>query len=72
MSVAPDIPLLRFMLWLVNTPGVGGAGVAAVILAALASFVAALRWIARGSQAGETLVYAYPTPTLLEHEKGLQ
>ncbi len=68
MNVAPDLPVLRFIFWLVNTPGVGGAGVAALILAALGSFVAALRWIARGSQADNTPVYAYPTPTLLEHE----
>jgi hypothetical protein len=59
---------LRYIFWLVNTPGVGGAAVSGLVLGSLACFAAALRWIAAGSRVEEATVYAYPTPALLHDE----
>ncbi len=69
MNLPPDLPLLRFVYWLVNTPGIGGLAVIGVVITCVGSFAAALRWIARGGQAGETATYAYPTPTLIGHKE---
>ena len=68
MTLPPDTPILRFIFWLVNTPGLGGLAVGAIVAGSLASFAAALRWIARGAAVAEGSVYAYPTPALHEHE----
>ncbi len=64
----PDLPILRFIFWLVNTPGLGGAGVTAILVTCLASFFAALRWILGGGRADEATTYAFPTPALLDHD----
>ncbi len=68
MTLPPDAPILRFIFWLVNTPGLGGLGVAAIIAGCLTTFAAALRWIAAGAHAAEPSVYPYPTPALHDHE----
>ncbi len=67
MTVPPDTSIFRFIYWLVNTPGLGGLGVGAIILTCLASVAAALRWIAAGAQEGDPTTYAYPSPALLGH-----
>ncbi len=64
----PDTPLTQFLYALINTPGIGGI---IVILLAVSSIVAiflTLRWIARGAEAEETEIYAYPTAALHHHE----
>jgi len=63
MNIPPD-PILQFIYWLINTPGLGGLSVAAIILACLGSFAAVLRWIKAGAQADESATYAYPTSAL--------
>ena len=63
MSIPPN-PILHLIYWLINTPGLGGLSVAAIILACLGSFAATLRWIAAGAHADETPTYAFPTPAL--------
>ncbi len=68
MTVPPDTSILRFIFWLVNTPGLGGLAVGAIVAGSLASFAAALHWIARGAAAAEPDVYAYPTPSLHQHD----
>lgn len=65
----PDSFILRFLYWLVNTPGLGGAAVAAIVLTCLGSFLLALRWIATGRDADDRSSYAYPTSTLLHHRE---
>lgn len=64
---APDTFILRFLYWLVNTPGLGGVAVVAIVISCLGSFVLALRWIAAGSKVGDSDTYAYPTSSLLHH-----
>lgn len=68
MTLPPDTPVLRFIFWLVNTPGLGGLAVGAIVAGALASFAAGLRWIARGAAAPEASAYPYPTSALHEHK----
>lgn len=64
MNLAPDTPILRFIYWLVNSPGLGGMAVSAIVLTCLASFAAALRWIVAGGRVADPVTYAYPTPAL--------
>ncbi len=68
MSFPMDNSIVAFLYWLVNTPGLGGLAVIAIVFTCLGSFVAALRWILEGGRADETTVYAYPTPALHDHE----
>jgi hypothetical protein len=68
MSDVPDLPLLRLIFWVINTPGLGGIYLGAIEIICVGGFLAALRWIARGRQADEKNAYAYPTSTLLDHE----
>ena len=67
MSMPPD-PILHSIYWLINTPGLGGLSVAAIILSCLGIFAAVLRWIAAGARADEPSTYAYPTSALLHRD----
>ncbi len=68
MSLPMDNGFFAFLYWLVNTPGLGGLAVIAIVMICLGSFAAALRWILQGGEVDETTVYAYPTPALHDHE----
>jgi hypothetical protein len=68
MNVAPDLPILRFIFWLINTPGLGGVFLVVVTFTCVGSALAALRWIVRGAEADEPITYAYPTSTLFDHK----
>ncbi len=68
MNDTPDLPLLRLIFWIINTPGLGGIYLGAIDVICLGGFVMALRWIVHGGHADENGTYAYPTPTLLDHE----
>jgi len=67
MNFPLDNLFFRFLYWFVNTPGLGGLGVAFIVIVCLGSFAAALRWIARGALADETATYAYPTSAFHDH-----
>ncbi len=68
MSLPMDNGIFAFLYWLVNTPGLGGLAVIAIVMICLGSFAAALRWIVLGGEADENTVYAYPTPALHDHK----
>lgn len=65
MSIPPE-PILNFIYWLLNTPGIGGLAVAAIVLACLGGSAAVLRWIVAAGQVDEGPVYPYP-PSALHH-----
>ena len=68
MNFPQDSPIFQFLYWLVNTPGLGGVAVVAVVATALGSFAVALRWIVSGGQVDDPITYAYPTSALHHHE----
>jgi hypothetical protein len=61
MSLPPD-SLLNHLYWLINTPGIGGLSVAAIVLACLGSAVAVLRWIVAGGRAVYLCLSDFSTP----------
>ena len=63
----PESPLFEFLYWLINTPPIGGIVVGLVGGGSILACGLTLRWIARGREADEREVYAYPTPALHEH-----
>ncbi len=69
MNFPLDNPLFHFFYWLINTAGVGGIIVLLVGGGSLTAYLLTLRWIARGAQADEEEVYAFPTSTLLERDE---
>ena len=64
----PDTPLTEFLYALINTPGIGGMIVILLAVSLIVAIFLTLRWIARGAEAEETEIYAYPT-TALHHHK---
>ncbi|MBW8011890.1 MAG: hypothetical protein FVQ83_11735 [Chloroflexi bacterium] len=64
----PDNPLIEFLYWLINTPGLGGIMASVVGGGILLAVGATLRWISKGGQALEPEEFAYPTPALHSHE----
>lgn len=68
MNFPQNSAILQFLYWLVNTPGVGGGAVIALIVVAVAACAAALRWVMRGGQADEPVSYSYPTSALHHHQ----
>lgn len=68
MNFPIENPLFQFFYWLVNTAGLGGIVVALVGGGSVLAYVLTLRWIARGADAEEDEIYAYPTPALHGHE----
>ena len=68
MNFPLENPLFEFLLWFVDTAGVGGAVAIGLVLASVTIYGLVLGWIARGSQANETETYTFPTPTLIHDD----
>ncbi len=65
----PDTPLIKFLYWLINTPGLGGIAVSLLGISIVAAVALVLRWISQAAKIEtEVEVYAYPTPALHHHE----
>ncbi len=64
----PDTPFFQILYAIINTPGIGGIIVITLGLSMSTAVFLTLRWIARGSQAEESEIYAYPTTALHDHE----
>ncbi len=65
----PDSPLIQFLYWLINTPGVGGAAVGLLATSITVSVTLVFRWISQGANVeDEPETYAYPTPALHHHD----
>lgn len=60
----PDNAFIRFLYWLINSPGIGGITVSLLGIGIVTAVGSILNWIARGRNADETEVYSYPTPAL--------
>lgn len=69
MTFPMEYPIFQFFYWLVNTPGLGGVGVALLGAGSVLAYGLILLWIRKGAQADEADIYAYPTPALHRHEK---
>jgi hypothetical protein len=67
MNFPMEEPIFQFFYWLVNTPGLGGIAVGAIVTFSLTCYASALLWIARGAHSDDLETYAYPTPSL-EHQ----
>jgi hypothetical protein len=67
MNFPMDLPLFRFLYWLINTAGIGGIAVLMVAGGSFAAYFVILRWVRQGAEADEEEVYAFPTSTLLGH-----
>ncbi len=64
----PDSPLINFLYWLINTPGLGGVAVLLLGISIVTAVALVLRWIARAAKIEtEVETYAYPTPALHHH-----
>jgi hypothetical protein len=64
MHIPMENPLLQFLYFLVDTPGLGGIAVAMVGSVSITAYFFVLRWIRNGAKAEEAETYTYPTPTL--------
>lgn len=64
----PDNPFVKFLFWLINTPGLGGIMASLLGGGLLLAIGVTLRWISNGGQVSESEEYAYPTPALHSHE----
>jgi len=60
MNFPMDLPLFRFLYWLVNTAGVGSAVVGLIATVVITGYGLTLRWIAAGAKADERATYPYP------------
>ncbi|OIO92163.1 MAG: hypothetical protein AUK03_10115 [Anaerolineae bacterium CG2_30_64_16] len=60
MNFPMDLPLFRFLYWLVNTAGVGSAVVGLIATVVITGYGLTLRWIAAGAKADERATYLYP------------
>ncbi|MBT3390413.1 MAG: hypothetical protein HN413_08385 [Chloroflexi bacterium] len=64
----PDTPLIEFLYWLINTPGVGGIAVILLAVSIVTTVGLVLRWVSQGANVeDEPETYAYPTPALHHH-----
>ncbi len=66
MGFPLQYPIFQFFYWLVNTAGVGGVFVIALLGAIGLVYVRVLGWINSGGQAVERETYTYPTTALHE------
>ncbi len=64
MGFPLQYPIFQFFYWLVNTAGVGGIFVLALLGGIGLVYSRVLGWINSGGQAGERETYAYPTAAL--------
>lgn len=69
MNFPLDNPLFQFLLWLVDTAGIGGIVVLLVAGGSISAYALTLRWIYLGGKAPESDVYAFPTSSLHSHEE---
>lgn len=67
MNFPMEYPLMRFLYWLINTPGIGGVIVGLVGTGSMVAYSLTLFWIKQGGDAEELEAYAYPTPALHSH-----
>lgn len=65
----PDTLLIKFLYWLINTPGIGGIAVGLLAISITTAVALVLRWISQGANVeDEPETYAYPTPALHHHD----
>ena len=57
-------PIFQFFYWLVNTPGLGGIGLALIIGGVVIAAIATFLWINEGGKGKDLETYSYPTPPL--------
>ena len=67
MNFPLDNPVVAFLYWLANTPGLGGIALVAIAGGCVVAFAGALRWITRGGHGEEAPEYPYPTSALHKH-----
>ncbi len=65
----PDTALIKFMYWLINTPGLGGIAVGMFGVSIISIVALTLRWIIRGGNEDEIETYSYPTTALHNHKE---
>jgi hypothetical protein len=63
----PDEPIIRFLHWIINTPGMGGLAALLVGGSSITGYLLTVRWIRQGAKVDEWDEYTYPTPALLGH-----
>ncbi len=68
MNFPLELPVYRFLLWLVNTAGVGGIIALFVGGGSVTAYALVMRWIHKGRETDEADTYSYPTPALHSHE----
>jgi hypothetical protein len=64
MGFPTQYPIFQFFYWLVNTAGVGGIFVVALLGVMVLVYGRVLGWIGSGKNANERETYAYPTSAL--------
>ncbi len=69
MNFPLDLPVFRFLFWLVDTAGLGGLIALLIGGGSVAAYALVLRWISRAGQAEEKEVYLFPTPALHHHDE---
>ena len=67
MNFPMELPVFRFIYWLLNTPGIGGLVVVLFIGGLVTTYLMVLRWVVMGARADESDQYPYPTSTLIGH-----
>jgi hypothetical protein len=67
MNFPLENPIVAFLYWLANTPGLGGIALVAIAGGCAVVFAGALRWITRGGHGGQEPEYPYPTSALHKH-----
>jgi len=68
MSSFPENPIIAFLYWLLDTPGIGAIVVAILLIGLFWGYARVLRWISNGANTNES-VYTYPTEALHQQEK---
>ena len=67
MNFPLELPVYRFLFWLVNTAGVGGLIALLVGGGSVSAYALVMRWIHKGGEADEADTYSYPTPAFHQH-----
>ncbi|MFZ0545025.1 MAG: hypothetical protein WAM60_06290 [Candidatus Promineifilaceae bacterium] len=69
MNIPFDNPVIQFLYWLLNTPGLGGIAVLLVGSGSILAYGLTLRWIKTGGELAEVETFAYPTPALTHSQE---
>jgi len=69
MDIPFDNPILKYIYWLLNTPGVGGIVVGFIGASLVLSYGFMVKWISDGDKSPEDETYTYPTPALHKQSK---